>query len=163
MNAETPQPSDPAGAAFERRARVVCAATFGAAAALSSALVIGLVVWVTGEATLDGRALLAPLSWAAPSALVGALAGRRLAAMPTAGGGGFVGAGVTVASAVVLLLGLYLVQAAAAPAQSGTILAELLVPAVWWITLGVATLLSPVGALAGWLAWRRLHRRTPAS
>ena len=145
-------------AASVRRARIVCAATFGAAAALTSVLVMAASVWVTGEAGVDGRALLTPVLWAAPAAAVGALAAPRLAAMPTAGGGGFVGAGVTVGAALLTLVALYVVAVLAEPARAAETLAELRVPAVWWITLGVATMLSPFGALAGWLAWRRLHR-----
>lgn len=140
------------------RARRVCAATFAAAAALTSVLVIAGSIWVTGEAGLDGRALLTPLLWALPAAAVAALAGPRLAAMPTAGGGGFVGAGVTFGAALLTLVVLYAVAALAEPGRAGEILSELRVPLVWWVTLTGALALSPIGALAGWLAWRRLHR-----
>ena len=76
--------------------------------------------------------------------------------MPTAGGGGFVGVGVTFGAALLALVGLYL--GTALVARDLSVLYELQVPTVWWLTLAVALALSPVGALAGWLAWRRLHR-----
>ena len=142
-----------------RRARAVCAVAFGGTAALACGLMVAASAWAAPAPSLGLSAALAPVLWAVPSALVGAAVARRLAAMPTAGGGGFVGAGVPFGAAVLLLLGHYLGTALAAPAQSGAVLGELLVPAVWWITLGLAALLSPLGALAGWLAWRRLHRR----
>ena len=142
-----------------RRARAVCAVAFGGTAALACGLLLAAGGGAAPDRSHGLEAARALVLWAAPSALVGAAVARRLAAMPTAGGGGFVGAGVPFGAAVLLLLGHYLGTALAAPAQSGAVLGELLVPAVWWITLGLAALLSPLGALAGWLAWRRLHRR----
>ena len=137
--------------------RLVSAATFGGAAALTIAvLVVALGSGTPGPMT--ERLYWVPFALAASAALAGFAAGPRVAAAPSAGAAALLGVGVTLASAVVYLVGVWAVVYAvdvAAGRLSDTGIGDLLSAELWGIAFVVALVFSPVGALAAWAFWRR--------
>ena len=147
--------------AGSRRARAVSAVAFGAAAVVAAwGFLAALVVYEGGGAAPWWAFLAAPVLYAAPAALAGALAGPRLAAVRTAWGVVPVGVGVTLATALLLLA-----VASVAPVGGGRT-AGGAAGGLGWLVLDVAAasvVLSPLGVAAAWAAWRRLRPAAQAS
>lgn len=146
------------------RARLVSAVAFGGAGALvAGGLVAAAFLSPGGPGPMTGPVVVwAPLAFGLPAALVGWLAGQRVAAAASAGAAALLGVGVTVAAAVVYVVGIFavflVIDVADGPPMDVDA-RELLVPEVWGIVLAVALALSPVGALAA-VAARRWTRRS---
>ena len=100
----------------------------------------------------------APLAFGLPAALVGFVAGPRVARSASAVAAAGLGVGV---AAAVYVLGLFVILDAADGSPTDVDAGELLLPEVWGIVLAAALALSPVGALAT-VAARRWMRRGAA-
>lgn len=145
--------------------RFVASSSFAIAAALAAAAFFGLYDWLgsIGEATW-GPILKTTLTASASAAVVGALAGPRIARTSDVRSVVIVGIGVTVVSALLcaalVWVGLLWTDAAAGVSMSGPAAFLRRLAVVLGLAVGAGLVASPFGALASVVVWR-LHRGAP--
>lgn len=148
-----------------RRARLVSAAAFAAAAVLFGVAGIGLATaFGYGWADRIDATLLGPFALVLPVAFVGWVAGPRLGRAPDGLAAAAVGVGVTILSAllsvVVVWVGLFAMEVLggneAMVRDMPNVAVAFLVGVAYALLAGLVA--SPFGSLGGYAAWRQICR-----